>query len=275
MGNTVYDNPVDPFDGDSIAAGAFYHVQSTTKGGTFEDIVAPSGHNYPQAGSSTRTFIYLPMVIDQSDLSGTRPFIITSDIAGDLTPVAVSPAAGEYRLPDTDNSLRAQTVEINSAQWSETISFDYYGKGTILNNDDINPFLEATGVIDHTTTEQSTFGFEAIYRTSAGVESIIGIHHKIVEIGNWDMDGTAGVSVNHGLSDFTKIRYYQAVIITDAGTSYYVLDAVDNAATSFGGARDITATQINLKRTDTGTFDSSAFDDNTINRGWIYIVYED
>jgi hypothetical protein len=146
MANPITNAVEDPFDGDSIPSTAFHHVQSTTKGGSYPDIVAPAAHNYPDT-SATRTFIYLPEAIDQSDLLGSRPMTVTGSSFGNMTRVGTSPGAGEYRIPNTTTSSRPHIIEINSGQWGETISFDYYGTGTIHNSSGDDQLIDGNLVV--------------------------------------------------------------------------------------------------------------------------------
>ena len=116
-----------------------------------------------------------------------------------------------------------------------------------------------------------------MYVTSAGVKSIINLKTKIIEIGDWDMNANDGVSVAHGLSDYTKIISVKAMIRPDAGNNetYPLCDVMNNFATDGveGGILRIDATNIDLRRFLGGFFDSVSFDSTSYNRGWVIIKY--
>jgi hypothetical protein len=118
-------------------------------------------------------------------------------------------------------------------------------------------------------TESTTLNFV----TDAGKTQAEGTITTYVDIGIWDMDANATLAVAHGLSDYTKIRSVKAVIIPDGSpTSHTNLESI-NVATGAaqGGILSWDATNINLQRTTSGTFDSTAYDDGAINRGYLKI----
>jgi len=108
------------------------------------------------------------------------------------------------------------------------------------------------------------------------IQSAARLKKKVVLIGDWNMDSISGVSVNHGLSDFTKIRGIEVIIIDDAGTTLRSLDHVSAGSSApDGGVNDVNSTTIGLGRFSTGVFDGTAYDQTSYNRGWITITYED
>ena len=64
----------------------------------------------------------------------------------------------------------------------------------------------------------------AIYRDTTPTETYTNIKRKIIEIGNWDMDATASVTVNHNLT-VTTILAIKAIIRNDADTARYPIDS--------------------------------------------------
>jgi len=114
-----------------------------------------------------------------------------------------------------------------------------------------------------------------IYRTSAGVESVIPrLKTKIIEIGDWNMDATSQVDVNHGIgADFIKIRVTSVVIINDASNSISTLYLTDTLGGMDGGVVFIDSTKIRLFRVTGGSYDSTSFDSTSFNRGWVTIEY--
>lgn len=99
---------------------------------------------------------------------------------------------------------------------------------------------------------------------------------KVVNIGDWNMVGGGFVNVNHGVSDFTKIRQVSAMIRNDAATDFRNLLAVNylTGANNGGSINQINSTQINLSAIAGGIFDGTTYNDTGFNRGWITITYE-
>jgi hypothetical protein len=111
-----------------------------------------------------------------------------------------------------------------------------------------------------------------------GITSIFldGLRREIINIGNWDMDATTTVTVNHPFPDNSTFRSVTAFIVDDADSSVYPLDSyctTFNDGRMNGGIKQVTDAVIELSRTPSGDFDSTAFNDGTINRGWIIIEY--
>ena len=88
-----------------------------------------------------------------------------------------------------------------------------------------------------------------------------------LEIGDWDMDATNSVNVNHSLSvtEWLTIRDL-SVIISDNSTSGF-------GALVNGGLMSFTPTFFQLQRTVGGVFDTTDFDATSFNRGFITFTY--
>lgn len=118
-----------------------------------------------------------------------------------------------------------------------------------------------------------------VFRISATVfinKNILMINNRNViieiEIGDWDMDATATLTVAHGLT-LSKIRSVSVTIISDGGTIHNHLDHGKDSAGQPQGFVDWRATDINLGRVAGGTYDDTAYDETSFNRGWIVIKY--
>ena len=98
----------------------------------------------------------------------------------------------------------------------------------------------------------------------------------IKEIGGWDMKADADKAVAHGLT-FADIRFCMAAILNDAGDELFILPTSTGASGADARfARDgppVDGTNVNLTRTTSGKFDATAYNDDTINRGWIGIFH--
>lgn len=113
-----------------------------------------------------------------------------------------------------------------------------------------------------------------LFGLSDGTNSI---HTKIVNIGDWNMDATASVSIAHGLT-LANIRSVSAMIRNDANDTYTPLSQ-DGAAPatptdSTGFISAINATTVTLQRlADATAYDNANYDSTSYNRGWITITY--
>ncbi len=96
---------------------------------------------------------------------------------------------------------------------------------------------------------------------------------KVIEIGDWDMDGTGSVNIAHGL-DEEKIRSVEVVIRQDLpSTNKFHLDH-HAAAADAEGNYIWGVTNIVLGRFLSGAFDTTDFEDTGFNRGWVTIWYD-
>jgi hypothetical protein len=100
------------------------------------------------------------------------------------------------------------------------------------------------------------------------------VFHKVLDVGEWDMDtDVAPAAVAHGL-DFSKIISVAVHIYNDAEDSMFPLDVGSaGPGTSPAGGWFVNATSILLYRTNGEYFDSLDFASSLINRGKILIHY--
>ena len=119
------------------------------------------------------------------------------------------------------------------------------------------------------TLDANTRVVEAANKISDGTNAI---HIKIIDIGDWDMDATATKAVAHGL-DRSKIRSIVVMARNDAEQLYPLPELI--VGTVGNGLSYVDSVLINLRREDTGFFDSVNFDSTSYNRGWITIIYVD
>ena len=91
---------------------------------------------------------------------------------------------------------------------------------------------------------------------------------KIYEIGSWDMATSTTLTIAHGLGNtgWKNIRNMTILISDDAAASLYQL--------TYAGYAEINTINFLLNRDTSGFFDSVAFNDTAINRGWIYFNQE-
>ena len=144
-----------------------------------------------------------------------------------------------------------------------------------------NTFTESTGdTIDTTDFSTEFSAIETAIATKAdssnptingSVLSTLVLNTKILEIGDWDMDATTGVTVAHGLT-LANIMEISAVIRTDAATAH--ISFIDDDALAGGvNALWADATLIHINRTTGGRYDSTAYNQTSFNRGFIVVKY--
>lgn len=97
------------------------------------------------------------------------------------------------------------------------------------------------------------------------------IRVKTVEIGDWDMDATATVSVAHG-ETYGDIIGVWATVRNDADSLRYTITGSSGSTVRTGEVSYWDSTNVRLDRRTSGTFDSTNFDSTSYNRGWVYIL---
>jgi hypothetical protein len=109
--------------------------------------------------------------------------------------------------------------------------------------------------------------------SAANADKIDGLHIKIIDIGNWDMNSNPFITASHGLTQ-SKIRTINVTIISDDGDMYNGLTGLSQVyATSTGS--------IIIGRDGSGIFANSNFNDSistngiNFNRGYVMIGYID
>jgi hypothetical protein len=299
----------DPWNDDNPAS--YNRVQTTYYSGSYNQITAPSSHNF---AGSTRTVIFMPEIINVDDLSGARPFVLRETGGTVLTQYSGSPPipANSYKLPPQTSKGRTM-VEISSSNWGQTFDFDYYGEGSAIEANRYNNILnysvradesitagtniKSTGQMQANSTTDSTsyttgsfvcdggVGIAKDVTVNGGVAAGFGgsyLGWKVVEIGDWNMRTTGGAgsntkNVNHGLPDFKKIRAMFCVIRNDADSIVSGLDSPDSSSPSAtnGGILYAAASQVYLTTWTGSDFDSANYETTSYNRGWVYLLTED
>ena len=99
------------------------------------------------------------------------------------------------------------------------------------------------------------------------------IQRKIVILKSWNMDTTATYEMDNDLPDGCLIVGCQATILSDTGVQY-PLNCFSSGAVQGGvSGYNLTNGMISFTRLAGGLFDSSDFDDTTINRGYAVIDF--
>jgi hypothetical protein len=134
-----------------------------------------------------------------------------------------------------------------------------------ISTDTISEKTATNGVaIDGCTIKDG--GVEAITDHGGGSNLLC----KVVNIGDWNMDATASVSIAHGVT-YSKIRLIQAFVRNDADSAAYPIYHGDG--TTNDGFMRYDSTNVVLNVVTGNLFDSVSFDSTSYNRGWITIWY--
>jgi len=99
--------------------------------------------------------------------------------------------------------------------------------------------------------------------------SFAALQTKVLSFSGWDMDTTASINVAHGLSNISKVRSFEIMILNNAGTQ------INNLCWAVGGTIDgyasINATNVQLVRETVSLFDTAGWNNAS---GTITIQYE-
>lgn len=185
--------------------------------------------------------------------------------------------------PPTDYELCLKTF----TEAGGVFTFSEYTthKAGYFNIDTINERRDGNGVtIDGVNVKDSEIYTDKIKEKTAGVgvgleevnSAIVRI--KIIDIGDWNMDSTASVTIAHGLTA-NKIRTVSALIRNDDDNLFKFIDCPFNSNLSYQNGRlYFDGTNITLERLNSsagGEFDSTDYNATSYNRGWITIHYVD
>lgn len=99
------------------------------------------------------------------------------------------------------------------------------------------------------------------------------LRHKVINIGDWDMDTYDNVFVAHELT-LSKIREVSVMIISDDGGNMASIDISNGSGAGASGV-SIESSTVGLNRLAGGFFDNTSYDSTFFNRGWITIQYVD
>ncbi len=100
---------------------------------------------------------------------------------------------------------------------------------------------------------------------------------KKFQIGEWNMDDTAAITIAHGLPVLDKIILGQVTIINDVGSVVYPISYYSGLAGDIDINIIIGPIFFQVERLAGGFFDNAAFNataSTLANRGWIYMEYE-
>jgi hypothetical protein len=217
----AYDIINDPFATTTDDISEYRRVQSVGQGGTYLDKTVPSAANYPVV-TPTRYFVEFPERVDLSDTGGSRPIVVYDNTSSTtLTRVTGAPAANEYRVAPVD-SIRRSVVEFNSGQAGDSISYDFYGMGSVFDADEFNKIRwHSYNTITGNYTITDTDWYDEIYCNHSSTTGLItvtlptvadadGRLIRIQNIGNGltKIDGEGAETISWKGNTLTQILLY-------------------------------------------------------------------
>lgn len=225
-------------------------------------------------------------IMDAFKIGTNENFIISGCVATLDTGVDVDVTAGYIFLNGEILEVEAQTVvdggTVDLYKYTKVTTYDVNGDKTFNDNNSRQTWQKNRGVVVAATTPILGTELDVVdgdRLTDKIVQFVTGekINIKIIDIGDWNMDTAQTASVNHGITDWKKIRDINAIIRNDADDTYYNLGTVVVASGNASGAVSyVSSTIVRLNRTDSpGIFDGVNFDSTSYNRGWIIITYTD
>lgn len=187
--------------------------------------------------------------------------------------------SADYTVDDDDgrNLLLITTGAGTVAVTLPTVSANIGRRFVIKKADNTNGEVEIDGegaeTIDgvtgrylrHYNAQMEIEGADGEWRIRSGT-----LQTKLVDIGDWNMDGTASVVFAHALANWQAILDVRPFVRNDADTSRSNIDGVDSALISVQWNN----TNCTLARIAGGAYDNVAYDSTGYNRGSVMIVYK-
>lgn len=156
----------------------------------------------------------------------------------------------------------------------------YIGVATLVNDDIYDPTLDPIVFSDSTTGSVHTIRRMKVQDSNVGAGLVnysdlvfpneFLVNTKVINIGDWNMDSTATLSVAHGLNS-NRIRSVDVWIREDTGSA--VAPLTYNPAGTPAGYFSYDGTNIIMSRLSAGLFDSTTYDSTSYNRGFIVIKH--
>ncbi len=155
-------------------------------------------------------------------------------------------------------------------------TFSTTAKGTVTRSEKFRIGDDGKVTMASALTGVTTISASSVVQAAGGINTgDATLLHKVINIGEWNMLGDGSKTVAHGLT-FSKIRICDAIILNDAGNSYYNLNAIGTGGELGGSVLYWDSTNIYLQRTVGGWFETTGFDataGTVANRGFITVYY--
>jgi hypothetical protein len=214
-----------------------------------------------ELGAATKTLVESERGLWQITYTNTGPVAITLPDINTLT----STIGTYYEFVDSGNA------SVNTITISTTGGNTINGLSTFTIT---NTHAGAYFFIDSTNNWVTKNDTETAIDT---VTTANPLTTKTVDLGDWDMDATVTLTVAHGLSvtEWKTVRKLSCIVRDDLDVNYDDIQRIENELTGLlcGGFSGFDSTNIYLKRYTTGTFDSTAYNATSYNRGWLTFEY--
>jgi len=205
--------------------------------------------------------LYQNLTADLFAETGAVNAYVLSPLTNNYAPHAYKDGA-KYRFTPGNTNTGASTVNISSLG----------AKNIFLNGAALITGVLLAGIEYEIVYDLGNDRFNLLPSGDIRTDGTTYFKHKMIDIGDWDMDATASITVAHGLTA-ANIRSVDVHIRDDTPTNYYPLD-YGPSTTVDSGWYNYNATNIVLFRETTGLFDSTSFDATSYNRGYIVIEYK-
>ena len=134
--------------------------------------------------------------------------------------------------------------------------------------------MNEAGITPNGLPDSEYSGFQLM---TALVKIFGGMRRIVYEIGAWDMNADASISVSTDVV-FSKVRGISFVIINDAGGNIYPNGLTQSAFTpeleaAAGGANVSGELSVLMSRTAGGFFDNALFSSTSVNRGYVIVEF--
>lgn len=205
----------------------------------------------------------------KSDLSGLKNVSIQS--SGLLTVTSYI----ETLLDDADAAAARATLDVLQ-DIADVIKSSHIDWGSGADQVDLDEVPDGTTYSRVAAGSVDASGNVETIKDQGGVATN-GLKCKVIEIGDWNMDTTASINLDLGIS-FKLIRAISIVVRDDSDTHYYpspnMRTTPGQLDIGFHFALDVPPEQIQIDRVTGSIFDSTNFDSTSYNRGWVTIWYE-
>jgi len=184
-----------------------------------------------------------------------------------LTKVELISVDEEIELPRFRRRVFVNDVPIKPNKPKKQLADNYY----TINNVNYSAGrvdIKGVGNLVNDGLRGVLIGDSALMEESGYLDKAIPTQGQITEtyfsIGGWDMDADASKSIALNIDD-DKLIHVSVVITSDSGTLTLPIND--------GGSWNYTSPTLTLQRDNGGAFDTTNYDDDTINRGFVYVKY--
>jgi len=259
--------------------------------------------------STTKTKLADPIKDQVANIDAK--LLLMADVGPDAKSATYATVAGDHQKTiECDGTFTVTLLAVASAPTGYVVTLKNIGTGTITvdatGSETIDGSTSAISLVEQESItlqlNQAKTGYSSI--SSAGTEGALDgytgttadlnildgitstteelnlndgavLKHKVIDIGDWNMDATLQASVAHGLTR-ANIRSVSGMVRNDADTAYFPITP-GTFLTSTGEVgvyiSSIDNPNIVITRSTGGPLDNANYDSTSYNRGWVTIWY--